>query len=134
MMTRINAAAVLLLASAAAAPLHAEDRVAVFFKELDTNGNGMIDPDEFTLRKGVILYMLDANHDLKIERKETKLSAAQFQKHAGPDGTIDGGEFFNMSATRFSAFDKNGDRTISREEFREQMAVIRSGQQTAETR
>ena len=94
----------------------------------------MITPEEFSLNKGVILYMLDANHDLKIERNETKLSREQFGQYAGADGTLDGGDFFNLPSARFSAFDKNGDRQISRDEFRKQMAAIRSGQQTAQGR
>ncbi len=131
-MTRISAAMVVLFAFTS--PLYAADRDAAFFKEMDTNGDGVIDRDEYTLRKGTILYTIDANHNLKIERKETKLSVSQFKQYAGADGVIDGGEFFDLPGARFTAFDKNGDNVITREEFRRQLAEIRSGQQTAEGR
>ena len=132
-MIRMTALTVALLALAPMAAA-AEDRSAQFFRELDGDGDGMVTPEEFTLNKGVILYMLDANHDLKVQRNETKLSAEQFAQYAGPDGTLDGGEVFNLPAASFSAFDQNGDRRISRDEFRQQVAEIRSGQQTAEDR
>jgi hypothetical protein len=132
-MIRILALSVALMALAPVA-VGAADRPSQFFRELDTDGDGMVAPEEFTLGKGVIFYMLDGNHDLKIQRKETKLSPEQFAQYAGDDGTLDGGDFFNLPPARFSAFDRDGDRQISRDEFRKQVAEIRSGQQTAEGR
>lgn len=132
-MTRMTAVTLALLALAAL-PAHAQDRQTTFFREMDTNGDGFVDEEEFTLRRGEILYMLDSNHNLKLERNETKLSPEQFRRYAGADGTLDGGDFFNLPSARFSAFDKDGDRQISRAEFRTQIAEIRSGQETAEMR
>ncbi len=132
-MTRMTALMVALLALTPVA-IAAEDRSAQFFRELDSDGDGMISREEFTLNKGVILYMLDANHDLKVQRKETRLSPEQFAKYAGSDGVLDGGEFFNLPTVTFSSFDTNGDQRISREEFRKHVAEIRSTQQTAEGR
>lgn len=132
-MIRIIAMSVALLALAPVA-IGAEDRSSQFFRELDADGDGMVTEEEFSLGKGVVLYMLDANHDLKIQRKETKLSPQQFAEYAGADGTLDGGDFFNLPSARFSAFDQDRDRKISRDEFRKQVAEIRSGQQTAEGR
>lgn len=132
-MIRMTALTVALLALAPMAAA-AEDRAAQFFRELDSDGDGAISPEEFTLNKGVVLYMLDANHDLKIERNETKLTREQFAEYAGADGTLDGGDVFNLPSARFSAFDRNGDRRITRDEFSKQLAEIRSGQQSAEGR
>lgn len=133
-MTSIRTAALAALLSALALSAHAQERSGRFFEEMDTNRDGFVDPEEYTLRKGAILYSLDANHDLKIEQKETRLSPAQFGQYAGGDGFIDGGEFFELPGASFGAFDRNGDRRISREEFRLQVAELRSGQQTAEGR
>lgn len=133
-MTRMTVLSVALLALAPMAAAAAEDRTAAYFHELDSDGDGIVTPEEFTLNKGVILYMLDANHDLKIQRKETKLSPEQFAQYAGADGTLDGADLFNLPAARFNAFDLNGDRKITFDEFRKHMAEIRSGQQTAEGR
>ena len=132
-MTRMTALMVALLALPTVA-IAAEDRSIQFFRELDADGDGMISREEFTLNKGVVLYMLDANHDLKIQRKETRLSPEQFAEYAGSDGVLDGGEFFNLPSVTFSAFDSNGDQQISPDEFRKHVAEIRSSQQTAEGR
>lgn len=117
------------LASAAAAQSGGD---SALFKELDDNGDGMIDREEFSLNKGAIFYRLDQNRSLKLERSETKLDRPQFQKYAGKDNVIDGGELFNMPAAGFEAFDQDHDRQISRSEFRQQLAALRSGTQTAE--
>lgn len=132
-MTRMTALTIALLTLAPMSAA-AEDRSSQFFRELDTDGDSMVTPEEFTLNKGTVLYMLDANHDLKIQRNETRLSPEHFAQYAGADGTLDGGEFFNLPSAGFSAFDRDGDRRISRDEFRKQVAEIRSSQQTAEER
>lgn len=133
-MTRTIAATLVAFLAVAVSQAHADNRDTEFFREMDVNGDGFIDREEFTLRKGVILYMLDANHDLKISRNETKLPPDVFKEYAGPDGTIDGGELFNMKEVRFAAFDKNDDGKISYQEFRQQLAEVRAGPQAAEQR
>lgn len=124
-----SALAAVLLALPAAG--QAQPRDETFFQEMDANGDGVIDQQEFTLQKGVILYLLDRNHDLKIERNETRLTPDAFRQYAGTDGTIDGVDLFNMPAARFQAFDRDGNQTITPSEFRQQLADIRSGPQTA---
>lgn len=118
--------------SALPAAGHAQSRDDTFFREMDTNGDGVIDQEEFTLQKGVILYLIDKNHDLKIERNETKLSPEVFRQYAGKDGTIDGLDLFNMPEARFQAFDLNSDRKVTYSEFHQHLVDIRSGPQTAE--
>lgn len=112
----------------------AEDRDARFFRELDADGDGAVTPQEFTLQKSVVLYMLDANHDLKLERTETRLTASQFQQYAGEDGVIDGLELFDLPQARFAAFDEDGDRRMTSAEFRAQLANLRGDTQTSEGR
>jgi hypothetical protein len=133
-MTALKAAVLATAFCALSISAHAEDRDARFFHELDANNDGNISQEEFTLQKGVILYMLDKNHNLKIEREETRLSPEQFAQYAGKDGTLDGGDLFNLPAARFSAFDQNNDQKISLEEFRQQLARLRPGPQTAQER
>lgn len=132
-MTILRLTAIAAVLSALAVPAIAESREDQFFRELDTNGDGVVSPEEFTLQKGVILYMLDANHDLKIERSETKLSQQVYSQYAGKDGVIDGGDLFNLPAAGFNAFDRNGDQKITRDEFHQQLADLRGNTpQTAE--
>ncbi|MCR6632837.1 MAG: hypothetical protein NVV74_23880 [Magnetospirillum sp.] len=120
--------------SAMAAAAHAQSRDETFFRELDTNGDGVVDETEFTLQKGVLFYLIDKNHDLKIEQSETKLTREAFQQYAGPDGVVDGLDLFDVPGAQFQAFDRNGDQKITRAEFQRQLAEIRSGPQTAEKR
>ncbi|HTH15379.1 MAG TPA: EF-hand domain-containing protein [Magnetospirillum sp.] len=115
--------------SALALPAQAkEDADLRAFRELDENGDGYISREEFTLHKEALLYALDKNHDLKIERNETKLPPEVFKKYAGPDGTIDAATILTLPEAQFNAFDKNDDGKISLEEFRQHLAELRSGE------
>lgn len=132
---RLVGAVILALAiSGQAAAQTQGDRDQSFFKDLDANGDGSIDREEFSLYKGAIFYAMDKNRDLKIERSETRLDADTFRKYAGSDGTIDSLELFDTPGAQFEAFDRNGDQRISREEFRQQLASLRAGPQSAERR
>lgn len=120
--------------SALSAPAWAQSQGANFFKELDADGDGGIDPAEFSMYKGAIFYSLDQNRSLKLEKPETRLNAQKFRDYAGDDGVIDGMELFELPNARFEAFDQDGDRKISKAEFGRQIASLRGGgPQTAET-
>lgn len=137
-MTIPRSLALAVILSALPAAIHAQERTQArgdtFFREMDTNGDGVISQEEFTLQKGVVFYLIDKNHDLKIEQTETKLTPDAFRQYAGTDGTIDGLDLFNMPGARFQAFDLNGDQKVTPAEFRQHLADIRSGPQTAEQR
>lgn len=132
MTTRLTILAVFVALQAV--PAAGQGRDATFFKQLDQNGDGGIDWEEYTLEKGAILYSLDKDRSLKLEPGETKLPRDKFREYAGADGVIDGGEMFELPEIQFDAFDTNGDDTISPEEFRRRVASLRSGSQTAEGR
>jgi hypothetical protein len=133
-MTSVRILALALALATQAVPVAAQDRDKAFFKQLDQNGDGGVDLEEYTLEKGAILYSLDKDRSLKLEPGETKLPPAKFRQYAGEDGLIDGGEMFEMPEIQFGAFDTNGDRTISAEEYRRQVTSLRKGSQTAEGR
>lgn len=109
----------------------AEDQIDQFFRQLDMNGDGYVDPEEFSMQKGAIFYALDKNKDLKIEQSETRLSPQQFRQYAGEDGYINGMELFQLPEAQFEAFDQNGDKKVSKEEFRSQVNRLRSGSEAA---
>lgn len=133
----MTSARVLMLAVALglhAAPVVGQGRDATFFKQLDQNGDGGIDPEEYTLEKGAILYSLDKDRSLKLEPGETKLPRDKFREYAGADGVIDGYEMFELPEIQFDRFDTDGDGKISPEEYRQRVASLRSGAQAAEGR
>lgn len=105
---------------------------AEMFNELDDNGDGAVDREEFSLNKGAILYRLDSNRSLELEQSETKMAPQIFRQYAGKDNVIDGGELFEMPAAGFEAFDQDRDSKITRPEFRRQLTALRAGTQTAE--
>lgn len=125
-MKLIQSLALSLTLAAQAVPAAAQGRDA-FFQQLDQDGDGNINHEEYTLEKGAILYSLDKNRSLKLEPGETKLPQEKFRQYAGADGVIDGGEMFDLPEIRFEAFDTNGDQTISLEEYRQQVASLRQG-------
>lgn len=131
-MKTLRMAALAAMMSAQALGAHAEDRDDRFFRQLDTNGDGRVDTEEFTLQKAAILYALDNNRNLKVEQAETKVAPGQFRQYAGEDGVIDGLELFELPEAQFSAFDRDGDHAITAAEFRRQVAGLRTGPQTAE--
>lgn len=133
-MKTLKATALAALISTIALPTTAISSEDPFFRELDANGDGAIDRTEFDIQKGAVLYAIDKNHNLKVERSETRLTLQQFRQYAGDDGIIDGLEVFDVPSTRFEAFDQNGDQKITPEESRQQLAVIRGEAQTAEGR
>ncbi|MGE5548457.1 MAG: EF-hand domain-containing protein [Solirubrobacterales bacterium] len=122
---------VIVLVLAVPAMAAAQQKDADFFRMLDTNGDGVIDREEFSLQKGTILYALDKNRNLKIDQNETKLPPEKFDQYAGADHVIDGLELFTMPEAQFEAFDRNRDQQITLDEFRQQLAVLRGGPQTS---
>lgn len=131
-MTIRHVAALAAMLSALTLPAAAATSGNDFFRELDVDGDGFVDRVEFDTEKGAVLYAIDKNHNLKIERSETRMSPQQFRDLAGADGVMEGYELFDVPSARFDGFDQNGDQKISAEEFRRHLATMRSGPQTAE--
>lgn len=85
------------------------------FREVDANGDGRIDREEFHRRTTETFYMRDANKDGFLARTElVNMNEERFRlADRDGDGRLSLGEFLRARHQDFDAADTNGDGTLS---------------------
>lgn len=99
------------------------------FSVLDANGDGRIDAAEWRERVMALFYLLDDNRDLYLARAEVpRVADDRFREaDADGDGRVSAFEFNQAPFTQFEVADKDGDQTVTPDEFSDYVARLREG-------
>ena len=115
----ILAAALVAAGSAYAADASPKADPRQAFKETDTNGDGVIDHEEFHVRIVEVFYFADANKDGYLDPNEIKVLvfADDFtEQDKDADGRVSLREFLRVRFADFPKADKDGDGMLSVDE------------------
>lgn len=116
-----GSALALFLALWAGAPLPAAaDQIEQLFGILDANGDGVIDPQEFQLRKTEIFFRSISNLDAvtTLGPEDTNLTPEAFaEADRDGDGRLSGAEFVQARFAQFELYDTDSDQLITFAEF-----------------
>jgi len=118
--TLILAAALVAAGSAYAADASPKPDPRQAFKETDTNGDGVIDHQEFHVRIVEVFYFADFNKDGYLDEKELKALAfpEDFKEQdRDANGRVSMREFLRIRFADFPKTDTNGDGVLSVDEI-----------------
>lgn len=116
---RIPAAACAALALLAVAPPVAA-QIEGLFALLDANGDGVIDPQEFQLRKTEVFFrsVRDMDAAMTLGPEDTNLTSEAFaEADLDSDGRLSGAEFVQARFAQFELYDADSDQSITSAEF-----------------
>jgi Ca2+-binding EF-hand superfamily protein len=112
-------AAVLALGGRATVPEAAEEnsRRAVF-QMLDTNGDGLVDRNEFEMNKVAVIFRKTVHREPILRIEETRLSPRMFNElDLNHTGTLDVHDVANAPMFQFTWWDRDQDGVIGWAEF-----------------
>lgn len=90
------------------------------FALLDANGDGVIDPQEFQLRKTEVFFrnIRDMDANMTLGPADTNLTPEAFaEADLNGDGQLSGAEFVQARFARFELYDADSDQRITFAEF-----------------
>ncbi len=89
------------------------------FRLLDVNGDGTVSPAEWRERKMALFYLLDADNDIYLERREVPgmVEDAFAAADLDHDGRLSGFEFNQATFTQFETADRDRAGAVTFEQF-----------------